>query len=124
MAFLNQGNLLGCPLGNQAATAVAALGAKVDNPVGVLDDVEVVLDDDDRVALVDQALEHSEQLVDVIEMKPRGRLVQHVDRAPGGSLLQLGGQLDALRLTAGERGRRLAEPDVAEPDVHERGEMP
>ena len=36
---------------------------------------------------------------------------------------QLGGQLDALRLAARERGRRLAEADVAEPDVVQRLEL-
>ena len=82
--------------------------------------VEVVLDDDDRVALVDQALEHPEQLVDVVEVQSRGRLVQDVDRPSGRTLLQLGGQLDALSLTAGECGGRLAEPDVSEADLHER----
>src|SRR5665647_517045 len=123
VAFLDQGDLLRCPLGDHPATAVAALGTQVDNPVGVLDDVQVVLDDDDGVALVDQALEHPEQLVDVIEVEARGWLVQDVDRSSGGTLLYLGGQLDALSLTAGECGGRLAEPDVAEADVHERREM-
>ncbi len=38
--------------GNQdAAAAAAALGAEVDDPVGRLDDVQVVLDDDDGVAV-------------------------------------------------------------------------
>ncbi len=38
----------------------------------------------------------------------------------GGHLLQLGGELDALRLAAGQRGGGLAEPDVVEPDVVQR----
>ena len=52
----------GVPSATTTPTAGAALGAEVDHPVGALDHVEVVLDDDDRVALVDQALEHAEQL--------------------------------------------------------------
>ena len=48
------GDLLRGALGDHPAAAGAALGTHVDDPVRGLDDVEVVLDDDDRVALVDQ----------------------------------------------------------------------
>ena len=69
-------------------------------------------------------LEHPQQLADVLEVQAGRRLVQDVDGAAGGALLQLGGQLDALGLAAGERGRGLAEPDVAEADVDERLQVP
>ena len=49
-----RGDLLGRARGDDLAAALAALGAQVDDPVGARDDVEVVLDDDDRVALVAQ----------------------------------------------------------------------
>ena len=78
-----------------------------------------MLDDDDRVALVDQPLQHPEQLVDVLEVQARRRLVQDVYRSAGGTLLKLGGELDTLGLTTGEGGCGLAEPDVAEADVHQ-----
>ena len=61
-----------------------------------------------------------EQLLHVGEVQAGGRLVQQVDRLAGGAPRQLGGELDALRLAAAQRGRRLAEPDVAEADVHQR----
>ena len=112
-------DLLGRALRDDQAAAGAALGAHVDDPVGRLDDVEVVLDDDDRVALVDEPLQHAEQLADVLEVQAGRRLVEDVDGAAGRPLLQLGGQLDALRLAAGQRRGRLAEPDVAEADVVE-----
>ena len=62
-------------------------------------------------------------LRDVLEVQAGRRLVEDVDRAAGRALLQLGGQLDPLRLAAGQRRRRLAEPDVAEADVDERVEV-
>jgi hypothetical protein len=62
---------------------VAALGAEVDDPVGRLDDVEVVLDDDDRVAGVDELLQHVEQPADVREVQAGRRLVEDVDRLAG-----------------------------------------
>src|SRR3954449_386431 len=52
-------------------------------------------------------------------MQARGRLVEDVDAA---LLRQVRGQLEPLALAAGERGERLAERDVAEPDVDQAGE--
>ena len=43
-------------------------------------------------------------------MEAGGRLVQDVERAAGRDLRELAGKLDALRLAAGERRRRLAQP--------------
>ena len=43
---------------------------------------------------------------------------------PGGDLRELGGQLHALRLAAGQRRRRLAEADVAQADRVERLQAP
>ena len=71
-----------------------------------------------------EPLQHAEQLADVLEVQAGGRLVEHVDGAAGRALLQLGGELDALRLAAGQGRRRLAEPDVAEADVDEGAQVP
>jgi hypothetical protein len=79
-----------------------------------------VLDHEHRVAGVDEPLQHLEQLLDVGEVQAGGRLVEDVERAPGATLRQLGRELDALRLAARERRRRLAELDVAEADVVQR----
>src|SRR4051794_13719466 len=111
------GDLLGRALGDDDATPRPALGTHVDDPVGGLDHVEVVLDHQHRVALVDQAREHAEELADVLEVQARGRPVEHVDSAPGGPLLELARQLHPLRLAAREGRRRLAEPDVAQPHL-------
>ena len=110
----------GVPSATIAPAAGAALRAQVDDPVGRLDDVQVVLDDDDRVARVHEPVEHLEELLDVREVEPGGRLVEDVDRLAGGAPRELRGQLHALRLAARERRGRLAEADVAEADVHER----
>ena len=51
-------------------------------------------------------------------MQPDGRLVEHVEHAdqPGADL---GGQPDALGLTAGQRGRRPRQRQVLQPDVEQ-----
>src|SRR3954468_1011587 len=50
-------------------------------------------------------------------MEAGGRLVEDVERLAGGAPPQLLRQLDPLRLAAAERGRALADLDVAEPDL-------
>ena len=63
-----------------------------------------VLDDDDRVALIDEFVQHFEQLGDIVEVQARGRLVEYVERLAGGFAGQFLGELDALGFAAGERG--------------------
>ena len=118
------GDLLRRALGDHRPAAGATLRTHVDHPVRGLDHVEVVLDDDHRVALVDQRSEQQEQLLGVGEVQAGGRLVEDVDGSPGGSLLQLGRELHALRLAAGQGRRRLPEPHVAEADVDQRLQVP
>jgi hypothetical protein len=40
-----------------------------------------VLDDQDSVAGFDQCVQHLQQLADIVEMQPGGRLVEDVERA-------------------------------------------
>ena len=109
---------------DEPAARVAALGAEVDHPVGGADHVEVVLDDDDRVPLGDQAPERREQHGDVREVQAGRRLVEEQEPPRAALLLPRPGEvpreLQALRLAAAERRDRLAEPQVAEPDALER----
>ena len=117
IAFCVLHDLLGRTCLEQASSATAALGTHVDDVVGHLDDVEVVLDDDDRVALVDQALEHAHQDADVLEVEPRGGLVEDVEGVARVALGELGGELHALALAAREGRGGLAQLDVAEADL-------
>src|SRR5918999_1612844 len=119
----------GGALEDDPAAVVAGAGAEVDDPVCVRHDRLVVLVDDDRLAGVDEPVEQAEELLDVGEVEAGGRLVEYVDRhrsgpgQPGPSrtaaalLAHAGGQLEPLPLAPGQRGERLAEAEVAEPDV-------
>ena len=117
MALRGRGHLLGRPLGDDPAAVLAPLGPEVEDPVGRLHHVEIVLDDDDRVPLVLEPVQDFQQLLDVVEVEPGGRLVEDVEGLAGALLDQLARQLDPLGLAAGERGRGLAELDVVEPHV-------
>src|SRR5581483_3784320 len=108
--------------GDEAAAGVAALGAEVDHPVGALDDLEVVLDHDERMAALDEPGEADEELVDVGQVKPGRRLVEDEERVGLSLAAELGGELHALRLATRERRQRLPETEVVEADVGERAE--
>src|SRR5690606_30711259 len=122
--------------GHDPAAAVAALGPEVDQPVGGRDHVEVVLDDKQRMAGVEQLPERPEEAGDVVEMQAGGWLVEDEERAAlarprearaggarrraGSGLRQEAGELQPLGLPARQGGYGLAQPQVVEPDVDQR----
>ncbi|MBP7469385.1 MAG: hypothetical protein KA800_13900, partial [Thauera sp.] len=63
------------------AAAFAALGAKVDDPVGRGDHIEVVLDHDQRMPGLQQLVEGAEQLGDVLEVQAGGGFVEEEEQA-------------------------------------------
>src|SRR5215218_8985984 len=67
---------------HQLTAAAATFGSEVDDPVGVPDDVEVVFDDDDGVAGIDESIEHLEQMANVGHVEAGRRLVEDVDVPP------------------------------------------
>ena len=69
---------------DDGAAAVAPLGTQVDQVVGALDDVQIVLDDHHGVAAVHQPLEHLQQLAHVVGVEAGGGLVQDIDGLAGG----------------------------------------
>ena len=83
-----------------------------------------MLDHHHRVPRRGQALQHSQQLPNVLEVQPGGGLVQNVEGVAGGTLLELRGQLDPLGLAAGERGGGLPQLDVSQADIGQRLEVP
>src|SRR6185436_14482361 len=108
---------------NDLAAGVAPLRSQVDDPVGGADDVEVVLDHDQRMPGEEELAEGAHQLRHVVEVQARGRLVEQEQlRAFVAALDEVPGELEALRLAARERRHRLAEAQVLEPDVDERRE--
>jgi sensor domain CHASE-containing protein len=48
-------------------------------------------------ATVTQAVQHLQQLVNVVEMQPRGRFIQNINRLARAAFEKLFRQLDALR---------------------------
>jgi len=73
---LHAGDFFGRAFCDYIAAAIAAFGPEIDQVVGSLDNVEVVLDHDDGVARVGETAEHTEQLFDVVEMQSGRRLIE------------------------------------------------
>ncbi|GMA21261.1 hypothetical protein GCM10025862_32820 [Arsenicicoccus piscis] len=99
---------------------VTAVGSEVDDVVGGCDDVEVVLDDDDGAAAVDEVVEQVNEPAGIDRVQAGGGFVQDDDLGTG---RELPGQLEALSFPAGQGGEVLAEGHVAEPDLCGRGEQ-
>ena len=103
------------------AAAGAALGAEVDDPVGGLDDVQVVLDDDDGVARRRPAGSAPSGAARCRRSAGRWSARRGCRRVrPVAFLASSFDSLIALRLAARQRGRRLAQLDVAEADLAQR----
>ena len=82
-----------------------------------------MLNDDDRVSLVYQAVQHFEQQPDVLEVEASRRFVQDIEGAPGVSLGELGREFDALCFAARQRRRGLAEMEISEADIVQQVEL-
>ena len=129
------GDFLGCSGGDNLPALVAGVGAEVDDPIGGFHDLKVVLDDDDGVTGVHQALENSQQHAHIVEVQAGGRLVEEEERGGrrGQRLVECGvrrgprcgggyhcfgevaDQFQALAFAAGEGVDGLAEPEIAKP---------
>lgn len=71
-----RGDLFRRALRDDVTAFIAGFRAEINDPIGAFDDIQIVLDDDDRVPGVYQALENLEQHTNVIEMQTRGRFVE------------------------------------------------
>ena len=77
-------------------TAIAALGTDIDDPVGGLDQIEVMFNDDDGVAFIHQALQHPQQQIYIVKVQPSRRFIKDIQSVPSRTLTQLASQLNSL----------------------------
>ncbi len=101
---------------HDAAALLAGAEPEIDDVIGDLDHVGVVLDDQDGVALVAQLPEDRDQPEVVARVQADRRLVEHVERADQ-RRAERGRQVDALRFAARQRRRQAIERQVVEADV-------
>src|SRR5690606_33610316 len=101
------------------SATITGLGAEIHDPVGQLDDIEIVLDEHERVSGINEAVEHLRESPDVLEVQSRRRCIHEVQLAAGPPARErpLPRDLESLRFTAREGRRWLAEAQVAKPDL-------
>ena len=105
-------------------TGGAPFGAEINQPVGALNDVQIVFDDQHGIAGIDQAMQHGEQLADVVKVQAGGWFVEYVQRVAGIDPCQFRGQFDPLRLAAGELRRGESQRQIAQADIFQAREEP
>ena len=102
--------------GHQLAAALAALRSQIDDPVGGADDVEVVLDHQQRMAGLEQQPEGVHQARDVLEMQAGGGLIEDQQfAAPGCGLACLALRARCRRVPLPPGGRRASAAALRRP---------
>merc|ERR1712005_82398 len=100
--------------------------AKVDDMIRTFDDIKVVLNHNDGIARIDEALEDFQQHTGIIKVEAGSGLVE--DEQAGLAVLpgplwfgeQVANELEALAFTAAQSIERLAESQVAQADIGEK----
>lgn len=64
--------------GNDGAASVTAFRPKVDDPIGRLDHIEIVFNDNNGIALIHQSLQDKQQFAHIFKMQTRGRFVKNI----------------------------------------------
>ena len=88
-------------------------------PVGLADDVEVVLDDEHARASLGERVQRLDHRARVLGVETGAGLVEHEQGAFGG-LAERACQLQALRFATRQHGERLPERQVSEPHLDQR----
>ena len=102
--------------GHDPAAGFPAAGAHIDDIVGVVDHVQIVLNDDNGRAAVQQGLENAQQHPHIQRMQADRRLVKYKDGIRL-ALPDLAGQFQALGFAAGQAGSLLSQRQVAQPQL-------
>ena len=110
--------LLDASLVDDLPSPTAGTGTEVHNVVGDGDEVAVVLDHQDGVALVPELPKQPAQAMDVARVQSDGRLVEDVHH-PGQIATEVPDHLDALRLSTRESRRLAVQAQIPKADVHQ-----
>ena len=120
MGAFMRGHFLGGSGDDELSSPVTGFGSDVDHPVGGLDDIKIMFDDDDAVALGNEPLERFQQDGDIVHMKSGGRLVKDEKRPSGFVSRQTRRKFEPLGLPAAQDIQRLTEFQIIETNIGEK----
>ena len=72
-------DFFGRALGDDGAAFVAAFGAEIDDPVCAFDDIEIVFDDDECVAVVGEAIYNRAKAMDIFKVEAGRWFIEDVE---------------------------------------------
>src|SRR5882762_3303299 len=102
VACSGRGNRVRRPFGHEASALLPRVRSEVDNPVRGANQVEVMFDDNHRMAGIDEPLKSFQEDTNIVEMKPGGRFIEKEKRSAAGTFFVTGevrevtGQFQAL----------------------------
>ena len=96
------------PGGDDCAALFAAFGPHINDPIGGFDDIEIMFDNDNAIALFDEAVEDFEQFADVFEMESCCWFVENIECASCLCFSEFACEFDSLRFATGQGCRLLA----------------
>ena len=123
MGVLIAGDLFWRARGDDFAASVAAFGAEVDKPVCGFDDVEIMLNDQQRGAGFEELAKSGEEFGDVVEVEAGRGLVEYIEDALVFRAREMRRKFQTLRFASGERGGGLAEAEITEADFIQDAEL-
>src|SRR6266851_303382 len=106
-----------CPLEDDHAALIAAFWTHINDPVGVANHIEMVLNHHHGVAAIDQPVHDGEQATNIRQVQPGRWLIHDIDTA---LLVQFAGQFHALAFSARERAQGLAQRQVVQTNITHR----
>src|SRR5688572_4708186 len=124
MRRLACGDLFGRATCDEFSPFVAALGTQVDNVIGRLDDIQIVLDHHYGMTIVHEPVQALQQPVDVSEVQAGCRFVEDIEVVLAAlQLAEFPGELDTLRLATRQDGRWMTELEIAKAKVVEHSDL-
>ena len=96
----------------------AGFGSHFDQPVGFLQYLRVVIDEKNRIAVLDKVVHDRVQADDICRMKSDRRFIEHIQHA-GGSVSYRSGKLHPLPLSGRQGGRSSVQGKVGKPQIHQ-----
>ena len=106
-------NLRDCPFGDDMASVGTCLRTKLYNPVRVLENLRVVVDENNGVTVIHKVVHHSGQPLYIGGMKADGGFVEDIQDS-GGTVPDHTGKLHTLTFARGEGGGGSVEGEISE----------
>ena len=108
-------------LGDDAAAFLARARPHFDQMLRMLEHMDIVVHDDDRIAVCQKVVHHAEESLDICRMQADRRLVEHVENACR-PVAHRTRELHTLALSCRERIARAVKRKIAKAELLETGE--